>query len=787
MRRVHTQDTHIRFRVSIATSLSRGRVLGRKKLNQFRHIGAKVFRFHRRLSHWSFTSLRIARLAGKGAGNRRATALLQRSALFDGDWYLETYPDVAAGGLEPARHYLDFGWQEGRDPGPHFSTNAYLRANADVARAGTNPLIHFIEFGYSEGRGRTKHRVLVRRGPSPGEPFGEPAPCFSVAQVDHAPPRWRRAFRFEISDCLVVFEGLPIGYAKQADRRKQVEGAFSRLNQLSGNSPPKLDQFSDELTSELTLVDAWHIDQGRLRTRWRSSDLPIVVRAYQHNPRRGDRLAMVGEGLVSSSADFVDVALCNRHFPLLFIIAELDGEIRACRLLAFPSLCRGGLHYPELLAISRLEQSGEPRQLDPIGVGHVLADRLIAVRVGQRSPFLSNLVVDLVGADGAQPLFQSDFLRWLSQVARIEARASEVDPEDAAQRHLASADQTAGTCLRTADGASLVLAPDMIPTISALTATLDDECEPLQTRLSLLVAGSDPSQPAHLFEIPRETAGGMEGRKGYPRAWPLIVAGKTGVARTPLAASAIRLRSGRELSDSELLMPVSGPALTLRSDAQSVAWIFWPETWDQDLLAESLKALSLQDGAGGHEIVLISSHDPDILPVAKHLFGRVQISKTVADGLGNVEASLTGFVGSGTVLHDQRCSRFLSALFADSVVATASCVVVRSEPRGKGFQVTIADAGTAADGLPIEALDAKRMWRSAYPVVKPPLRFWMARTELFKQLAGASDFALPPDAINLSTSLVTVSTVGDGEGRELPVAPPAAPRASSIRSEMLFG
>ena len=59
---------------------------------------------------------------------------LRASVFFDADWYLATYPDVAEGNMDPARHYLDFGAEEGRDPGPFFSTLGYCNNNPDVVR-----------------------------------------------------------------------------------------------------------------------------------------------------------------------------------------------------------------------------------------------------------------------------------------------------------------------------------------------------------------------------------------------------------------------------------------------------------------------------------------------------------------------------------------------------------------------------------------------------------------------------------------------------------------------------
>lgn len=67
---------------------------------------------------------------------------IEASTLFDGAWYLRHYPDVAQAGLSPALHYLRSGAQEGRDPGPMFSTQAYLAEHAELATSSMNPLIH---------------------------------------------------------------------------------------------------------------------------------------------------------------------------------------------------------------------------------------------------------------------------------------------------------------------------------------------------------------------------------------------------------------------------------------------------------------------------------------------------------------------------------------------------------------------------------------------------------------------------------------------------------------------
>lgn len=62
--------------------------------------------------------------------------------LFDAGFYLATYPDVAAAGVDPFEHYREHGWKEGRDPSAGFSTEAWLEANPELRGSTVDPLSH---------------------------------------------------------------------------------------------------------------------------------------------------------------------------------------------------------------------------------------------------------------------------------------------------------------------------------------------------------------------------------------------------------------------------------------------------------------------------------------------------------------------------------------------------------------------------------------------------------------------------------------------------------------------
>lgn len=94
------------------------------------------------------------------------SVLLRASGYFDTRWYQRAYPDVASQNADPVIHYLRFGADEGRDPGPRFSTRAYLSGNPDVALLGVNPLVHYLRHGHAEGRLVAASTLSIAGGPS---------------------------------------------------------------------------------------------------------------------------------------------------------------------------------------------------------------------------------------------------------------------------------------------------------------------------------------------------------------------------------------------------------------------------------------------------------------------------------------------------------------------------------------------------------------------------------------------------------------------------------------------
>ena len=104
-----------------------------------------------RLAWWTIT-LQLPRRLRDRHRLFKWRRVIAASDLFNAQWYLEQYPDVAAAGWDPALHYALFAATERRNPSPRFDTGWYLDHNRDVARAGVNPLFHYLQHGIPEGR-----------------------------------------------------------------------------------------------------------------------------------------------------------------------------------------------------------------------------------------------------------------------------------------------------------------------------------------------------------------------------------------------------------------------------------------------------------------------------------------------------------------------------------------------------------------------------------------------------------------------------------------------------------
>jgi O-antigen biosynthesis protein len=70
--------------------------------------------------------------------------LLRATVLVDPVWYRESHTDLRGNSIDAARHYLEHGAREGRNPHPLFDTKWYLQHTPEASAPDINPLVHYL-------------------------------------------------------------------------------------------------------------------------------------------------------------------------------------------------------------------------------------------------------------------------------------------------------------------------------------------------------------------------------------------------------------------------------------------------------------------------------------------------------------------------------------------------------------------------------------------------------------------------------------------------------------------
>jgi len=65
---------------------------------------------------------------------------------FDKQYYITTYPEVQKLGTDPFKHYIEYGWKEGKNPSSEFNTNFYKNMYLQYNnKRNLNPLADFVD------------------------------------------------------------------------------------------------------------------------------------------------------------------------------------------------------------------------------------------------------------------------------------------------------------------------------------------------------------------------------------------------------------------------------------------------------------------------------------------------------------------------------------------------------------------------------------------------------------------------------------------------------------------
>jgi len=114
--------------------------------------------------------------------NENELDLIRNSELFDAEWYCGQYPDVRLLNMDPAEHFLRFGWLLDRKPSRDFDLKQVLDSTGTDVSGRRNPLIAFL-----------KHQNAVHASDTSQKQLTKPAPAGEITDVAPNPGRGKQA------------------------------------------------------------------------------------------------------------------------------------------------------------------------------------------------------------------------------------------------------------------------------------------------------------------------------------------------------------------------------------------------------------------------------------------------------------------------------------------------------------------------------------------------------------------------------------------------------------------
>lgn len=503
-------------------------------------------------------------------------------------------------------------------------------------------------------------------------------------------------------------------------RKETLEGVLRLFERISWpNSVPSLaydhsrpfasstDMLAFDVSVCFELVDIWFADHETLRLRMlprhRKETAFQIVRFYQRDPACENAARQLAEQPVSSEmVTFVDVKLANPYLPLLMSIGELGGDIIELAILPFPSLCRSGPHYGELLASGQEGSS--------FGVLQHISKKLLQSALHRQSDAsVAELKIDLRRAVGTERIFAPDLLYWLTDVLGIKLTASHLpSTENQSVRSylLASLGIEPGnpTGVPGHSGKALRLPSDAIPSVQALMS--DWMPDGITTESGFILASIHDNMPKWLFKPPAQLCGASHFAGSaalFPVFEPLDRSTPATEKQAKTEISAIRFCRFGLVDEVSLVYPTM-PTKAITSigsimpqvDAFSATTLLLSASGSADMAIACLEAVALQSGAQSLN-VLVAGRQADEQFIEGHLkrlfqeAGRFVVAdedesdSAVLNRLaGMADSELLVILTAPVLLHDRRSIAQLTSLMMSAEVASASCALIGlRDPNGK--------------------------------------------------------------------------------------------------------
>lgn len=100
-------------------------------------------------------------LVSDEALNIKAYFKIKELDLFDYEFYISEYNHVS--NIDPLLHYIYIGYKENKNPNKLFDGNCYLDNYPEIKQLGMNPLVYFVLYGQFEGKTLINENMKVRK------------------------------------------------------------------------------------------------------------------------------------------------------------------------------------------------------------------------------------------------------------------------------------------------------------------------------------------------------------------------------------------------------------------------------------------------------------------------------------------------------------------------------------------------------------------------------------------------------------------------------------------------